>query len=169
LFYKSAPKSAAGRPENREAELLARDFSELNTLISRREEWMASQCLFEGKVTCLDGDTQEVVAELTYGTPSKTVPAKAWSDPASDPLSDLRGAMRLVANQSGASADLVVMGQLTADAFESNPNVLNAYDKQRINQGQLTSQNLSWGVQSLGTYRGVCSMSTKPNTRTSTT
>jgi hypothetical protein len=63
--------------------------------------------------------------------------------------------MRLIANQCGSSADLVVMGQLAADAFESNPNVLNAYDKQRINQGQLTSTNLSWGVQSMGNYRGV--------------
>jgi hypothetical protein len=27
-------------------------------------------------VTCLDGDTGEVTAELSYGTVSKTVPAK---------------------------------------------------------------------------------------------
>ena len=30
-----------------------------------------------------------------------------------------------------------------------------AYDKQRINGGTLTSTNVSWGVQSLGTYRGL--------------
>ena len=132
-----------------------RDFNELNTLISRREEWMASEPLFTAKVKCLDGDTQEIVAELTYGTPSKTVPAKAWSDPTADPLADLRGAMRLVANQCGASADLIVMGKDAADAFESNPNVLAAFDKQRINQGTLSASNLSWGVISLGSYRGV--------------
>ncbi len=133
-----------------------RDFTELDLLISRREEWMASECLFSGSVKCLDGDTQEIVAELAYGTPSKTVPAKAWSDPASDPLADLRGAMRLVSAQCGASADLVVMGSAAADAFESNPNVLNAYDKQRIAPpGQLVAENVSWGVQSLGTYRGL--------------
>jgi hypothetical protein len=59
LFYKSAPQPAAGggRSENRGAELLARDYLELDLLISRREEWMASECLFEGLVTCLDGDT----------------------------------------------------------------------------------------------------------------
>jgi hypothetical protein len=75
--------------------------------------------------------------------------------PTADPLADLRGAMRLVANQCGASADLVVMGRSAADAFESNPNVLNAFDKQRINQGVLSASNLSWGVISLGSYRGV--------------
>ena len=116
---------------------------------------MASECLFTGKVKCLDGDTSEIVAELTYGTPSKTVPAKAWSDPTSDPLSDLRGALRLVPNQRGASADLIVMGKDAADAFESNANVLAAYDKLRISSGELTPKNVSWGVQSLGTYRGL--------------
>jgi hypothetical protein len=34
--------------------------------------------------------------------------------------------MRLVANQCGASADLVVMGKDAADAFESNSSVINA-------------------------------------------
>ena len=145
FFSKSAPQPAAGAPENRDTLLLARDFTELDSLISRREEWMASQCLFEGKVKCLDGDTQEIVAELTYGTPSKTVPAKLWSDPASDPLADLRGALRLVSNQCGASADLIVMGKDAADAFESNVNVLAAYDKLRISSGELTPKNVNWG------------------------
>ena len=63
--------------------------------------------------------------------------------------------MRLVSAQCGSSADLVVMGKDAADSFESNPQVLNAYDKQRINSGTLTATNLSWGVQSLGNYRGV--------------
>ena len=137
LFYRSAPTPAAGGPENREVELLARDFTELDLLVSRREEWMASECLFTGKVKCVNGDSGEITAELIYGTPSKTVLSKLWSDPASDPLSDLRGAMRLVANQCGSSADLVVMGSSAADAFESNPNVLNAFDKMRVSPGQL--------------------------------
>jgi Phage major capsid protein E len=47
------------------------------------------------------------------------------------------------------------MGKDPPAPFESNPNVLNVYDKQRINSGTLTATNLSWGVQSLGTYRGL--------------
>jgi major capsid protein E len=155
LFYKSAPTPAAGAPENRDAVLLARDYSELDSLISRREEWMASQCLFSGKATCLDGDTGEITAELTYGSVSKTVPAKPWSDPTSDPLADLRGALRLVSGACGASADLIVMGKNAADAFEANVNVISAYDKLRISPGELTAKNVSLGVQSLGTYRGL--------------
>jgi Phage major capsid protein E len=155
LFYKSAPTPAAGGPENRDAQLLAQDFTELDAAISRRKEWMASECLFNGSVICRDGDTDEIVAELTYGTVSKTVRVKLWSDPTSDPLADLRGALRLVSAQSGASADLIVMGRSAADAFESNAQVQTAYDKLRISPGELTAQNISWGVPSLGTYRGL--------------
>ena len=64
-------------------------------LEDEKSGWPA-ECLFKGKVVCLDGDTGEVTAELIYGTPTKTVPAKLWSDPTSDPLADIRGALRLV-------------------------------------------------------------------------
>ena len=95
------------------------DYQELDAVIGRREEWMATECLFKGKVVCLDGDTGEVTAELIYGTPVKTVPAKLWSDPTSDPLADIRGALRLVSSACGATADIMVMGRTAADAFEA--------------------------------------------------
>lgn len=155
LFYRSSPIPAAGAPENRDAVLLAQDFRELDSAISRREEWLASQVLFVGSVKCLDGDSGELVAEISYGTVSKTVPTKLWSDPTSDPLADIRGAMRLVSAQCGAAADLVIMGRSAADKFETNSNVMTAYDKLRIAPGELSPEMVSYGVQSLGSYRGL--------------
>jgi hypothetical protein len=107
LFYKSAPAAARERLHRaRRADLATRGVD-------------GERVPFTGKVKCLDGDSGEIVAELAYGTISKTVPAKAWSDPTSDPLADLRGALRLVSGACRASADLVVMGKSAADAFES--------------------------------------------------
>ena len=154
LFYKSAVQ-AANATGDRDAELMLLDFQELDAAIGRTEEWMASECIFKGTVTCRDGDTGEVAAELVYGTPSKTVPAKVWSDVTSDPLADIRGALRLVSSACGASADIVVMGRGAADAFESNPNVQSAYDKLRIAPGELAPATVGWGIQSLGSYRGI--------------
>jgi hypothetical protein len=37
-------------------------YTELDNAFSRREEWMASECLFKGSITCRDGDTQEIIA-----------------------------------------------------------------------------------------------------------
>ncbi len=65
LYYKTAIQ-AANATGDRDAELMLLDYQELDAMIGRREEWMASQCLFTGKVVCLDGDTSEVVAELVY-------------------------------------------------------------------------------------------------------
>ena len=62
------------------------DYQELDAMIGRREEWMASECLFTGKVVALDGDTDEVVAELLMALHPKpflpncggTPPATPW-------------------------------------------------------------------------------------------
>ena len=82
----------------------------------------------------------------------------------SDPLADIRGALRLVSSACGASADIVVMGRSAADAFEPNPNVQGAYDKLRISPGELAPATVGWGIQSLGTYRGSPWNVTRPST-----
>ena len=92
---------------------------------------------------------------LIYGTPTKTVPAKLWSDPTSDPLADIRGALRLVSSACGASADIVVMGRTAADAFESNTNVLSSLRQAAHLPGRAGTATVGWGIQSLGTYRGI--------------
>ena len=42
-----------------------------------------------------------------------------------------------------------------ADAFESHAGVMAAYNKLRISPGQLAPASAGWGIQSLGTYRGI--------------
>ena len=59
--------------DDRDAELLAIDVAELDDDISRREEWMVSQCFVHGKIICLDGDTTEIVAEIDYTPISSSV------------------------------------------------------------------------------------------------
>ena len=48
VFYRSMSVPGANN-DNRDAELLAIDITELDNDISRREEWMVSQALFTGK------------------------------------------------------------------------------------------------------------------------
>ena len=88
--------------DNRDAELLALDITELDNDISRREEWMVSRVLFDGKVVCLDGDTNEIVAEIDYTPISSSVVNPLWSAASTcDPLKDLKTAMRLVSGACG--------------------------------------------------------------------
>jgi hypothetical protein len=139
----------------RDAELLTVDYEELDNAISRTENWMCSECLFAGKVTAKDGDTGEIVAEIDYGTISESITSKPWSDTTSNTLGDLKAAQGLVSGACGFSADIIIMGRDAGDAFESNPNVLEAYNKLFIQQGSIDLQTVSWGVTQLGTFRGV--------------
>lgn len=160
-FYRNmgAQIGARGNATNRDAELLALDEQELDAYISRTEEWLVSQVLFTGRVLCLDGDTGKPVAELDYSPISTTVAAKPWSDPTSNPLDDLKAAMRLVSGSSGYQANFVVMSKEAGDAFEANPNVKDAYNKYFIQPGVINPKALddinTYGVTALGTYRQI--------------
>ena len=161
LFYRSMGVSAYSNvnADQREANLLASDVQDLDLRISRTEEWMVSECLFSGSITCLDGDDNTPVAKISYGNISVTVPAKLWTDPTSNPLNDLKACLRTVSAACGFQADLIVMGKDAADAFEANPNVQNAYNRLFIQQGTLQPQYLeeisNYGVTILGTYRQI--------------
>ena len=115
------------------------------------ENWMCSQVLFTGKVLCLDGDTQNPVAEIDYGPISRTVTAKPWSDPTSDPLVDLKSAQRLVSGACGFTANLIVMGRDAGDSFESHAKVMESYNKLAIQSGTLSPDYEQFGIVLLGT------------------
>jgi hypothetical protein len=155
LFYRSM-SVPGGNNDNRDAELLAIDLLELDNDISRREEWMVSQALFTGKIICLDGDTNEITAEIDYTPISSSVVNPLWSSASTcDPLKDLKTAMRLVSGACGYSADLVILGKDASDAFENADKVLAAYDKQHIAPGTITPQLAEYGITLLGNYRGL--------------
>ena len=101
VFYRSMSVPGANT-DDRDAQLLALDLTELDNDISRREEWMVSQALFTGKIVCLDGDTNEIVAEVDYTPISSSVVSPLWSSASTcDPLKDLKTAMRLVSGACG--------------------------------------------------------------------
>jgi Phage major capsid protein E len=78
VFYRSMSMPGANN-DSRDAELLVLDLLELDNDISRREEWMVSQALFTGKIVCLDGNTNEIVAEVDYTPISQSVVNPLWS------------------------------------------------------------------------------------------
>jgi Phage major capsid protein E len=154
VFYRSMGGDRKGG--ERDAELVAIDLTELDNDISRREEWMVSQALFTGKIVCLDGDTNEITAEIDYTPISSSVVSPLWSVTATaDPLANLKSAMRLVSGACGYSADLIVMGKDASDSFENADKVLSAYDKKNIAPGEITPALSEYGVTLLGNYRGL--------------
>jgi Phage major capsid protein E len=157
LFFKGQSNAAgySGETSQTDVDLLASDFLELDTMISRAEEKMVSDVLFSGTIVCRDGDTNEIVATIAYGTVSTTAPAALWTVGTSKPLDDLKACQRLVSGACGYTADVIVMSKEAADLFESNTSVLDAYNKMFIQQGSIEAKYTSWGIINLGTFRGV--------------
>lgn len=68
-------------PNQRAVEKMQRDFTELDEMITRREEWMCCQALFTGKIPILDKDGKELQAEIDFQFTNKVTlsGANAWN------------------------------------------------------------------------------------------
>ena len=62
--------------------------------------------------------------------------------------------MRSVA-RAGAQPDFVCMGGAASDAFETNPHVMDGYNRYWIRPGELNPKERDWGVTVLGSHRGI--------------
>jgi hypothetical protein len=136
---------------------MASDMDGLDSLIARREELMCCQCITTGRVVAytVEGTRRLPLQELDYEVPPPTVVAPLWSDPASDPLTDIKVAMRAVSAIAGSQCDFIVMGGRASDAFETNPQVIEGYNKYWIRPGELNPKEVEWGVTVLGSHRGI--------------
>lgn len=143
-------------PMDRAMEILAQDLSDLTMTIERREEWMAAQALFTGKIVVQgvtdDGDDATVVDdEIDFQMAAShqiTLTGNAlWTDTAnSTPLTNLRTWKRLIAQDSGLSARVAVFGQNAMTAFLDHPKVKDSLDTRRIDRGLIDPMELPDGV-----------------------
>jgi hypothetical protein len=150
-----------GGPSDAEwaARQLVRDMTELDLMIARSEELMCAQAIVDGRITCyaIEGSPPEMLplAELEYERQPRVVVAPPWTDPASDPLNDLKVAIREVSGRAGAQADFIALGSLASDLLETNQQTKDAYNLLWLRQGTLTPQETEWSVTSLGSFRGL--------------
>ena len=65
-------------PADRAVEKLARDFSELDEMITRREEWMCAQALYTGVIPIVGEGIKEEINFNFTNTETITEAAKKW-------------------------------------------------------------------------------------------
>lgn len=113
-------------PEARAAAIVARDLTDLDKQISRREEWMASKALFEGKIA-FGGKGAD--AEISYWPEEEakkpfTEVATKWGETGADPLGDIAAIADTVADRCeyfpsevwvGSKAIIPLMKAIKAD------------------------------------------------------
>lgn len=141
-------------PEQRMAMMTRDALSTLDEEITRREEWMAAQALFTGKIP-VKGEGIDVEIDYWHDfaeneKPQTTVAVK-WDQSGADPLGDLRAVYDHVGNESGLTPVEAILG---ADAWQALLKVLltnGAMDVRRIVLGEIQPQELPNGVSYKGT------------------
>lgn len=145
-------------PEEREAILMAQDLSELNNMITGREEYMAAQvlqtngCILRQYADEYGSDEYEEWEVRFYDeedNPALYIPSDSWLSQDSDWIDDL-GQMARMLKQKGNAASEVLLGSNVFSALLKNEHFLKLMDNRRIHMGDIDPTEGSDGA----TYYG---------------
>lgn len=97
-------------PSEREDELLATDYRELDESVQRRVEWMCRQILFEGKLDVVDVEAG-VDVQVDYGFTNIFVLTSDnyWSLSTVNPLPFLKEKRRKIIKETGKAPDVLIL------------------------------------------------------------
>lgn len=136
-------------PDDRAAEQLGRDLAELDEMITRREEWMCAQALFQGRIN-VKGDGVDEVIDFQLTNKEVLAGADKWSDPTSDPLADLKRWRLAVIKASGINPDIAIFASDVVDAFLAHSKIKEMLDLRLVDTGQINPQTLPNGATYIG-------------------
>lgn len=142
-FY--SPKS----PDERAAELLARDLMELDETITRREEWMAAQVLFTGQVR-IKGEGVDRVLNFDFDNKETLSGTSKWNNAESDPIAYLKKKRLEVIKKSGVNPDTVIMSSDVVTEFIGHEKVKDALNTRRVELGVIQPNALPNGATYIG-------------------
>ncbi len=135
-------------PNERAAEKLGRDLSDLDDIISRREEVMCAEALFTGQVTVKGNGYDEVIKywpAVSAKQPKETLSTK-WDNQNAEPLADLRAIRRKVIQKSGLSPAEIICGTSVLEALLGKLVNGKDLDTRRVDMGMINPSHLPDGV-----------------------
>jgi len=134
-------------PNRRRAELLQNDLMELDEAITRREEWMATQTMFNAEIPVIGEGVNEVIGFDFENTIVVDIP---WEDlDNAVPIEDLEKAKRIV-GRSGYSATIAIGDPETMWNFVRNKEVKELLDNRRYEMGIIAPEVLESGATYIG-------------------
>lgn len=135
----------------RAVERLGKDMAELEDMITRREEWMATQAIFTGKIPVIGVGVEE---EIDFGFENKETISKAadkWSAETADPIADIRK-WRLKVQQTGhVNCNVMIMSSDVVNHFLNNKKVQALLDTKAYDLAAITPKELPNGATYVGT------------------
>lgn len=138
-------------PAERAVEKLSKDFTELDEMITRREEWMAVQAIFTGTIPII-GDGIDEVIDFSFTNKEKV--SKKWSSSTSDPIADLKKWRKQVQKTGFVNCDICVMSDDVATAFINHEKVQKVLDIKAYDLAVIKPKQLPNGVTYIGSLKG---------------
>ncbi|MGU0755844.1 major capsid protein [Pseudomonas aeruginosa] len=141
-----ATKSALQRA----GEQLGKDLADLDDEITRREEWMCAQALTTGSINVKGEGVDDVIDFQMEDTHKVTLATGKWGTSGADPIGNLRAWKRLLAKDSGRTANVSVFSGEALDAFQNDESVMKKLNTRRVDLGMIKPEELPDGVTYLG-------------------
>lgn len=140
-----APNS---NPEERVQKMLAKNLKTLMKRCIRREEWMAAQALTVGSMNVIgDGVNRNVDFNMRNTHRIPLIDIDVWTDTTnSNPIQDLNDWVEVILDDSGLTADKVVMGKAALRSFLKHPIVKEALDNRRMVIGDVAPERKNNGA-----------------------
>jgi len=128
-------------PEQRQVEMTAKDLEELGQYIDRREEWMTSELLFNGKVIVkgyADNTHEKVIEmEIDYGFDQFEVLSDKdlWTAAESMPYENFKEWRLKILQNSGIAPNIAILGRDALKEFLKNKEIKEIFDKLNMSFG----------------------------------
>lgn len=143
-------------PNQRAIEKMQRDFTELDEMITRREEWMCCQALFTGKIPILDKNGKKIQAEIDFNFTNKVVlkDAEKWNKTQGGKIKQLKAWRKQVQKTGFVNCNMCIMGDGALESFLADEEVLKMLDVERYDLAVIKPKELPNGVTYIGTLQG---------------
>lgn len=144
-------------PEERAAEKLVKDLRYLDDMITRREEVMCAQAIFDGEID-VKGDGVDYVISFNHTNRETLSGDNLWSEPTSDKIADLKRWVRTVQETGFVNPDIVIAAPDVIDALLKDEFILKLLDVRNVNVGEIKPEKLPSGATFIGKIAGVGSI-----------
>ena len=141
-------------PEQRAKKVIARDLTELRSMVQNSRNWMVREVLLNGKLNIRrytkEGREKEASLLADFGFTNFYTPATAWDQAGAKIHYDMEKAFDLVYDGLG-EADIMVMGAGVFEAMMANSDFCKTLDMDRVYMDEIRTKYAGQGVR----YRGT--------------
>lgn len=144
-------------PNQRAVEKMQRDFTELDEMITRREEWMCCQSLFTGKIPTLDKDGKAIQEEIDFQFTNKATlkTADSWKTKKGGKIAQLKAWRKQVQKTGFVNCNICLMGSDALEAFLQDEEVQKVLDVRRFEVAVIAPKELPNGATYIGTIHEI--------------